>query len=166
MTQEQRDRLIVRSQYLVRHQRLLAADLRQEAMVRALDGRRKCRQSWQIVPFLIGVMRSMIRDDHREEAKGRTLALLDDMEVPAFEDHPFHSEKLAIDTVDYGRTIVSIREALKSDPQLLALQEAILEGKQGAELQRRLGVDERGLDALRRRLKRALLRATKHRSRP
>lgn len=166
LTTEQYQRLIKRSQYLVRYQRILAADLRQEALLRALDGRRKCRQSWDIVAFLNGVMRSMIRDDCRDEAEGRTLVLHDDLDGAASDNAPFPFEKLANDALDYRRTIASIGQALSSDPQLMALVDAISSGKRGEELQRQLHVDERGLAALRRRLKRKLDRVSKGKSRP
>ncbi|KTW10421.1 MULTISPECIES: sigma-70 family RNA polymerase sigma factor [Sphingomonas] len=161
LTTDQYRRLAVRSQYLVRDQRLLAADLRQEAICRALDGRRKCRQSWDIVAFLNWVMRSMIRDTYRDEAEGRTLVLRDDLDTAGLDDDLPSLEQMTHDAIDYGRTIASIREALRFDPQLLALVDAIADGKRGEELQRQFGVDEHGLAALRRRLNRARNRAVK-----
>jgi hypothetical protein len=40
-----RQRLVASSRYLAHDRHILAADLRQEAFVRALDGRRKCQRS-------------------------------------------------------------------------------------------------------------------------
>jgi DNA-directed RNA polymerase specialized sigma24 family protein len=108
LTTDQYRRLAVRSQVLVRDQRLLAADLRQEAICRALDGRRKCRQSWDIVAFLNWVMRSMIRDAYRDEAEGRTLVLRDDLDTARLDDDLPSLEQMTHDAIDYGRTIASI----------------------------------------------------------
>ncbi|MEE8612123.1 MAG: hypothetical protein V3V60_15185 [Sphingomonas aquatilis] len=161
LTTDQYRRLAVRSQYLVRDQRLLAADLRQEAICRALDGRRKCRESWDIVAFLNGVMRSMIRDDYRAEAEGRALVLYDDLDAASLDNDVASFEQMTHDPIDARRTISGIREALRSDPRLLALLDAVLAGKRGEELQTQFGVDEKGLAALRKRMNRAIGRAGK-----
>ncbi|MEH3100591.1 hypothetical protein [Sphingomonas adhaesiva] len=165
LTPEHYRDLAARSRCLVRDQRMLAADLRQEALVRALEGRRKCRQSWDVAAFLKGVMRSIIGDERRDEAEGRVPVLRDDLDDPVLDDL-LPVEQLALDAIDYRRTIVSIHEALRSDPQLMALANAILAGKRGEALQRQFQVDADGLAALRRKLKRKLYRATEGRSRP
>ncbi|WP_294248227.1 sigma factor [uncultured Sphingomonas sp.] len=161
LTKDQYQRLILRSQYLVRNQRLLAADLRQEAICRALDGRRKCRQSWDIVAFLNWVMRSMIRDDYRAEAEGRTLVLYDDLDAASLNNDVPSFEQMTHDPIDARRTIAGIREALRSDPRLLALLDAVITGKRGEELQNQFGVDDKGLAALRKRMNRAIGRIGK-----
>ncbi len=161
LTKDQYRRLVLRSQYLVREQRMLAADLRQEAICRALDGRCKCRQSWDIVTFLNWVMRSMIRDAYREEAEGRTLVLYDDLDAASLDNDVASFEQMTHDPIDARRTIADIREALRSDPRLLALLDAVIAGKRGEELQNQFGIDEKGLAALRKRMNRAIGRASK-----
>lgn len=161
LTKDQYRRLVLRSQYLVRDQRLLAADLRQEAICRALDGRRKCRQSWDVIKFLNWVMRSMIRDDYRAEAEGRTLVLYDNLDAASLDNDVSSFEQITQDPIDARRTIAGIREALRSDPRLLALLDAVIAGKRGEELQTQFGVDEKGLAALRKRMNRAIGRAGK-----
>ena len=138
---------------------MLAADLRQEAICRALDGRRKCRQSWDIVKFLNGVMRSMICDDYRAEAEGRALVLYDDLDAASLDNDLPSSEQMTLDPIDARRTIAGIREALRSDPRLLALLDAVIAGKRGEELQTQFGVDDKGLAALRKKMNRAIGRA-------
>ncbi len=57
LTDADRQRLFASSGYLALDYHILAADLRQEAFVRALDGRRKCQRSWNVTDFLVGIMR-------------------------------------------------------------------------------------------------------------
>ena len=124
--------------------------------MRALAGRRRCREGWDIVLFLYGVMRSMIRDHHRDEAEGRVPVLRDDLDIAAYDDSLSAFEQMAHDAIDYRRTSASVRQALRSDAQLTALLDAILDGRRGEDLQRQVGVDANGLAALRRRLNRKL----------
>jgi len=163
-----RQRLIASSGYLARDRHILAADLRQEAFVRALDGRRKCQRSWNVTDFLVGIMRSLTSAEREADMAGHRPVLIGtfgkggiDLSSPA--PSP---EQVGHDAVHYRRTITAIREAIDRDPRLVALVDALLDGAKGAELQRRLQVDTIELASLRRQLKRVLMNATKDRSLP
>ncbi len=163
-----RQRLIASSGYLARDRHILAADLRQEAFVRALDGRRKCQRGWNVTDFLVGIMRSLISAECEADMAGRRPVLIGtfgeggiDLASPA--PSP---EQVGHDAVHYRRTIAAIREAIERDPRLVALVDALLDGAKGAELQLRLGVDATELASRRRQLKRVLTNATKERSLP
>ncbi|MDR6116027.1 MULTISPECIES: hypothetical protein [unclassified Sphingomonas] len=155
-----RQRLIASSGYLARGRHILAADLRQEAFVRALDGRRKCQRGWNVTDFLVGIMRSLTSAEREAHMAGHRPVLIGtfgeggiDLASPA--PSP---EQVGHDAVHYRRTIAEIREAIDRDPRLVVLVDALLDGAKGAELQRRLGVDATELASHRRQLKRVLER--------
>ncbi|MDR6125892.1 hypothetical protein ACFX59_05350 [Sphingomonas sp. NCPPB 2930] len=163
-----RQRLIASSRYLARDRHILAADLRQEAFIRALDGRRKCQRSWNVTDFLVGIMRSLTSADREADIAGHRPVLIGtfgeggiDLASPA--PSP---EQVGHDAIYYRRTITAIREAIDRDPRLVALIDALLDGAKGADLQRRLGVDATELASRRRQLKRVLMNATRDRSLP
>ncbi len=163
-----RQRLIASSGYLARDRHILAADLRQEAFVRALDGRRKCQRNWNVTDFLVGIMRSLTSAEREADIAGHRPVLIGifgeggiDLASPA--PSP---EEAGHDAIHYRRTITAIRKAIDRDPRLVALVDALLDGAKGAELQRRLKVDATELASRRRRLKRVLVNATKERSLP
>ncbi|WP_295561492.1 hypothetical protein [uncultured Sphingomonas sp.] len=163
-----RQRLVASSRYLAHDRHILAADLRQEAFVRALDGRRKCQRGWNVTDFLVGIMRSLTSAEREADMAGHRPVLIGtfgeggiDLASPA--PSP---EQVGHDAVHYHRTIAAIREAIDQDPRLVALVDALLDGAKGAELQRRLQVDATELASRRRQLKRVLTNATKDRSLP
>lgn len=163
-----RQRLIASSGYLARDRHILAADLRQEAFVRALDGRRKCQRGWNVTDFLVGIMRSLISAECEADMAGRRPVLIGTfgeggIDLASTAPSP---EQVGHDAVHYRRTIAAIREAIERDPRLVALVDALLDGAKGAELQLRLGVDATELASRRRQLKRVLTNATKERSLP
>lgn len=70
LTDSDKQRLLASSRYLARDQYIFAADLRQEAFVRALEGRRKCQRSWNVTDFLVGIMRSLTSAEREAELAG------------------------------------------------------------------------------------------------
>lgn len=168
LTDSDKQRLVASSRYLARDRYIFASDLRQEAFVRALEGRRKCQRSWNVTDFLVGVMRSLTSADREADIAGHRAVLIGtfgeggiDLASPA--PSP---EQLGHDAIYYRRTITAIREAIDCDPRLMALVDAVLDGAKGAELQRRLGIDATELASRRRQLKRMLANATANRSVP
>ncbi len=168
LTDSDRQRLLASSRYLARDRYIFAADLRQEAFVRALEGRRKCQRSWNVTDFLVGIMRSLTSAEREAELAGHRPVLIGtfgeggiDLASPA--PSP---EQVGHDAIHYRRTITAIREAIDRDTRLVALVDALLDGAKGAELQRRLGVDATELASRRRQLKRVLANATTNRSLP
>ncbi len=142
--------------------------MRQEAFVRALDGRRKCQRSWNVTDFLVGIMRSLTSAEREAGVAGQRPVLIGTfgeggIDLASTAPSP---EQVGHDAVHYRRTITAIREAIDRDPRLIALVDALLNGAKGAELQLRLGVDATELASRRRQLKRVLTNATKERSLP
>lgn len=163
-----RQRLVASSRYLAHDRHILAADLRQEAFVRALDGRRKCQRSWNVTDFLVGIMRSLTSAEREADMAGHRPVLIGTFGEGGIDPaSPAPSpEQAGHDAIYYRRTITAIREAIERDPRLVALIEAVLDGAKGAELQRRLQVDATELASRRRQLKRVLANATTNRSLP
>lgn len=163
-----RQRLAASSRYLAHDRHILAADLRQEAFIRALDGRRKCQRSWNVTDFLVGIMRSLTSAEREADMAGHRPVLIGTFGEGVIDPaSPAPSpEQVGHDAIYYRRTITAIRETIERDPRLVALIDAVLDGAKGAELQRRLQVDATELASLRRQLKRVLMNATKNRSLP
>jgi hypothetical protein len=168
LTDADRQRLFASSRYLARDHHILAADLRQEAFVRALDGRRKCQRSWNVTDFLLGIMRSLTSAEREADIAGNRpvpIATFGEGGIDMASAGP-SPEQFGHDAMHYRRTISAIREVIDRDPRLVALVEALLDGAKGLELQRRLGIDATELASRRKQLKRVLASATKDRSVP
>ena len=156
-------RLLRSSHYLAHGHRILAADLRQEAFVRSLDGRRRCRRSYDVVNFLIGIMRSLTSQEREADRDGPREVGIDMLSVASAAPSP---EQVGHDALHYRRTIAAVFETIGSDPKLVALLNAVLDGVKGADLRTRLKVDAKGLASLRKQLKRKLASAAVNRSVP
>jgi DNA-directed RNA polymerase specialized sigma24 family protein len=168
LTDSDKQRLLASSRYLARDRYIFAADLRQEAFVRALEGRRKCQRSWNVTDFLVGIMRSLTSAEREADIAGHRPVLIGTFgEGGTDPASPAPSpEQVGHDAIHYRRTIAAIREAIDRDPRLTALVDALLDGAKGAELQRRLDIDATELASRRRQLKRVLNNATANRSVP
>ncbi len=168
LTDSDKQRLLASSRYLARDRYIFAADLRQEAFVRALEGRRKCQRSWNVTDFLVGIMRSLTSAEREADIAGHRPLLIGTFGEGAIDPaSPAPSpEQVGHDAIHYRRTIAAIREAIDRDPRLTALVDALLDGAKGAELQRRLDIDATELASRRRQLKRVLNNATANRSVP
>jgi DNA-directed RNA polymerase specialized sigma24 family protein len=143
-------RLLRSSRYLAHGHRILAADLRQEAFVRSLDGRRRCRRSYDIVNFLIGIMRSLTSQEREADRDGTREVGIDMLQMASISPTP---EQVGHDALHYRRTIAAVFETIGSDPKLVALLNAVLDGVKGADLRTRLKVDAKGLASLRKQMK-------------
>ena len=168
LTEAELRRLETRSQYLARDHRFLASDLRQEAYVRLLDGRRKCRVGVDIVDVLVGIMRSMVSAERDADADGNRPVL-----VGAFGDGGIDTlslapspEQVGHDALHYRRTLAAIRAELSDDPHLMAMLDAVLDGVKGQALEHQLGLTKVELATLHKKLRRRLAKATLDRSLP
>lgn len=134
-------------------------DLFQEAFTRALEGRRTCERGTGLVPFICGVMKSFVSQENEARKDGfRPVVLTRDGE-PILPDVPTTApspERATISAIDGRAVLAKIQAAAAGDEQLQLLIEGLCEGMRGAELQELLGVDEKGLAAVRKRLKRML----------
>jgi len=167
MTTTDHQRLLRRSRYLAQGHYILSGDLRQEAFVRALDGRRQCRRGYDIVNFLIGIMRSLTSQDREAERDGLHPVPLDlEDDTLAMASLAPSPEQVGHDALHYRRTLAAIQQSIGSDPQLVTLLDAVLDGEKGIALQNRLGLDAKSLASLRKQLQRKLAAAAKDRSIP
>ena len=168
LTDAELRRLETRSHFLARDHYLLAADLRQEAYVRLLDGRRKCRMGVDIVDVVIGIMRSMVSAEREADAEGNRPVLIGafgegGIDAVSLAPSP---EQVGHDALHYRRTLGAVRAELGDDPRLLAMLDAVLDGVKGQELQERLGLTKMELASLHKKLRRRLEKATQNRSLP
>ncbi|WP_137787458.1 hypothetical protein [Sphingomonas sp. 3P27F8] len=156
------------SRFIAQGDQVFAADLRQEAMARLLEGRRKCPVGMEIVSVINGVMKSMMSAEREAEAEGNRPVLIGVFGEDGYDAaSPMVSpEQAGHDALHYRRTIASVRAALAGDPQLLALLDAIMDGLRGKALEERLGLTTRQLADERKKLRRRLAAATANRSMP
>jgi DNA-directed RNA polymerase specialized sigma24 family protein len=152
------------SRYLAYDHRILSDDLRQEAFVRVLDGRRRCNRAFDIVNTLIGIMRSLVSIERTSSRASRSDKL--DLNKHDAADDASLPDSAVLDGQFHRRTLSLIREQVEADLPLKQLLDAVLTGMQGAAIQAHLGVDSKQLATLRRRLKRTIEAATKGRERP
>ena len=141
-----------------------ADDLVQEALTRALEGRRTCGRGTLFVPFICGVMKSLASDEINIRREGRrpVTVLRDGEPVPP--DAPTLTptpEQSAISAIDDRPILASIAAGAEGDEQLQFLIEGICDQMRGAKLQELLGVDAKGLATVYKRLSRLLNRSKK-----
>jgi DNA-directed RNA polymerase specialized sigma24 family protein len=156
-------RLIGMSRYLVKGCRLSSDDLLQEAICRVIEGRRRCNRGTPIVSFMWGVMRSLASEEI-EAIKGlRRPILASELAKDFGQDVDVGS--LVLDTrtedamassIDDRVLLQNIEAKISGDEQLEMLVEGLKDNLRGEDLQELLGVDVKGLAALRKRLKRLL----------
>lgn len=129
-----------------------ADDLLQEAVVRALEGRRKCPRGLPMVVFLFKSM-SSIANSVAKARKRSGIVLLADV----VEEEDVHLPGQAYDPED----VVAAQEALaridglfKDDIDVQILIEELAKGLRGEALRASLGVTETELDTMRKRMHR------------
>lgn len=141
------------SRYLVGYDDARAADFRQEAYVRLLSGRRRCRRKYDIANVVIGIVESM----QSAYLEAKDVRLTDDLDVLGdVADETPSPEQQIVSQVDDGAVIRAIDHAVGDDPELVRLYNAVLDGYSGQELQQLLRIDATQLATLRRKLKRRL----------
>jgi DNA-directed RNA polymerase specialized sigma24 family protein len=136
-----------------------AEDLLQEALTRALEGRRTCGRGTALVPFICGIMKSFVSQENEARKEGfRPTVVLRNGEAivpdtPAADPSP---EQATISAIDDRTVLAEIDVGAAGDEKLQLLIEGVYDGMRGAELGELLGVDEKGLATVRRRLRRVL----------
>ncbi len=134
-------------------------DLLQEAYMRALDGSRTCGAGTTVVGFLCGVMRSLASQENEARKSGfRPVVVMRNGEpvLPDVAADIVSPEQSAASAIDDTRVLAKIEALVADDEQLQLLIEGLDDGMRGAELQDLLGIDEKGLAALRKKLIRRL----------
>jgi DNA-directed RNA polymerase specialized sigma24 family protein len=152
-------RLVVASKAFSRLCDLPAEDLIQEAYARALDGSRTCGRETAIVGFLCGVMKSLASQENKARKNGfRPVVVLRKGEpvLPEIVADIVSPEQAAVSAIDDVETLAKIELLVVDDEQLQLLLEGIYDNMRGAELQDLLGIDEKGLATLRKKLRRGL----------
>lgn len=133
-------------------------DLRQEAFCLIFEGRRTCKRGVPIVGFVCGVIRGLASDAYR--ARGRSEIPVPDLHegvVPVWHQESPNPEDAAISSLTDAPMIAEIEAMVAGDEQLEFLLQGLIDHMRGAELQELLGVDVKGLAAVRKRLSRALI---------
>lgn len=133
------------------------ADLLQEAYSRVLEERRTCRKSVSVVAFLGQVMRGLRSDELEARHAGRRPVLVESVHdgvQPLWTSTQPSPEQAAISGIMDGKVLDKIEAKIAEDDQLGLLIEGQLDQMNGEALQELLGVDVKGLAAVRKRLKR------------
>jgi hypothetical protein len=104
-------RLLRSSRYLADGHRILAADLRQEALARSLDGRRRCRRSFDVVNFLIGIMRSLTSQERETDRHGTREVGIDMLSMASAAPSP---EQVGHDALHHRRSLRNDRVCPKA----------------------------------------------------
>ncbi len=137
-------------------------DLLQEAFTRALEGRRTCERGTALVPFICGVMKSFVSQENEARKDGFRPTVILRKGEPIVPDAPVDDpspERATISAIDGRAVLAEIEARAAGDEKLQLLIEGIYDQMRGAELQDLLGVDEKGLAAVRKRLRRLLQEA-------
>lgn len=129
--------------------------LLQEALVRALEGKRRCPRDLPPVPFLFGAIRSIANSMSKAAARSPIdrFAALDEAEeqdefVEAAQHVTPEREVAAQDTLH------KVNELFKDDPEALMVLYAMAEGLQGQALREALTLTETQHNTIRRRMMR------------
>jgi DNA-directed RNA polymerase specialized sigma24 family protein len=150
-------RLVAASRSFCRFCGIPAEDLLQEAYKRALDGTRTCRRGVGTVPFLCGVMKSLLSQEIKARKDGfRPVVVKIGASLPDVAADIVSPEQTAISAIDDRGVLARVERLVAEDEKLQLLIEAIDDGMRGTELQQLLETDEKGLAALRRKLRRLL----------
>lgn len=164
LSQAEMGRLIEMSAVLAKRCRLSGDDLLHEAFCRALEGRRRCGRGTSIVGFLWGVMRSLASEEIEAIKGDRRPVLVSEFAKDG--DRDAGADVLTVNVAPGDGAMVSrihdnvvlekIEALVSGDEQLAMLVEGLKDNLRGEALQDLLGVDVKGLAALRKRLKRSL----------
>jgi DNA-directed RNA polymerase specialized sigma24 family protein len=153
------------SQYLSFGGARPAADLRHEAVRRAIAGTRKCPRNLQIIAFLIGVMRSIADADRKalkrirhespsDHAESNTLLdCFDPRESP--EEQILRTEEIE----EMKRQVLAVFE---DDPVAQTLVEGQFIGLEGQELRELVGLNDKDFATKRRLVRRRIDKAFPH----
>jgi hypothetical protein len=146
---------------------IMEDDLIQDSYTRVLEGRRTCGRTVGLVPFLCGVMKSIASQETEARKVGlRPVTVLKNGEavLPDGKADTVSPEQAAAAAIDDRPLLARVHAAIAGDEKLELLLEGIYDQMRGAELQDLLGVDEKGLAALRKKLKRRLQEASAERT--
>jgi DNA-directed RNA polymerase specialized sigma24 family protein len=135
------------------------ADLLNEAVLRALDGSRRCPPDVPVVAFLAGIMRSLCNDYwRRSRQEGSVMLALHSGDGLAPQ---WSGAALVADperTYAAAQALAAIDRLFAADPLALKIVAGLSGGMSAAEIRRHFCLTEVEYDTIRRRMRRALLR--------
>lgn len=133
-----------------------AEELLQEALARALEGRRRCPRKVTIVQFIGGIVSSLSSEASETRKKGwGPIPVGDGVIDAAAHDGPSPEREVA-SRMDGGVTLAKVQEAIAGDDELELLVEGIYDGMKGKDLEELLAIDTSKLATVQRRLQRKL----------
>jgi len=133
------------------------SDLQSEALVRSLDGRRKCPRNVAVTTFLGNVIRSIASEDDGTDGH---VALSDELEAQqnsasGLTDLTKPSDPAA-STMDAQKMIAEAISAFDGDETSAMLFEGMVDGMEGQELREFLSLSQKDFDSKRRFVRRRL----------
>jgi len=138
-----------------------ADDLLQRAMMRTLEGKRRCPRDVDIIKFLADVMRSIASDwakARRRRPDHRAVPLEggpDDPPIDPPEDRPDQEEQL-IEAEEAARLRQRVIDLFADDVEAQVMVEGIMEGMEGEALRATTGLDKTAFASKRRQIRRQL----------
>nr|WP_166175723.1 sigma-70 family RNA polymerase sigma factor [Altererythrobacter segetis] len=133
-------------------------DLTQEAFKRMIEGGRRMPRNVDLIPFAAGVIKSIASQELDAIRRGlrEVRPTPDGTNGPDTPDPSPSPERLLQSAHDEREILAAIDRLIEDDEQLQLLVEGICDGMRGDDLEKLLGVDEKGLAAVRKRLRRKL----------
>jgi RNA polymerase sigma-70 factor (ECF subfamily) len=155
------------SQYLSYGGARSPAELRQEAIKRALGGTRKCPRRLEIVPFLYGTMRSIASADRKAIGRSPELHLVPKQGSSAGSildgvDPRLSPEDRILKDEEFYELKNAILPLFDDDPVAQTLAEGMIEGMEGQELREFVGLNEKDFATARRLIRRRIDKAFPH----
>ena len=141
-------------------------DIVQEAFLRVLTTRR-CLRRFTVVEFVLGTMRSVASEEPRARAQRYARGqgglapetekiVLDPLGDTVFVAADPSPEDQALSSVFLSRALQQVARCYEGDDELELLAEGLFDGQRGKELEELLGVDAKGLAAIKKRLARKI----------
>jgi len=153
--------------HLCKLKNLHPGDLLQEAFFRSLNGARRQNPEVGIVPFLVGVMKSIVSSECKARSRHPEVSLLKPADGAGQEvDHEtdLQDEKLTPEQqVISARTEADIKGKVlglfEDDPVALTVVEGLMEEMEPKEIQELTGLDEKSYATIRRLIRRRINKA-------
>jgi len=156
-------RLTKASRYFSRLCGLLPTDLLQEAFVRALDGRRRCPSTVDVVKFLTDVMRSIASDTVKKLTREPKLLALNALpgygEVLDPADQRRNAEECQLQKEEVKQMKQALIDLFAHDPEAQTIVEGDMEGIKGEDLRLLTDLDSKDFATKRRLIRRTIDKA-------
>lgn len=137
-------------------------DLLQEAVVRALDGTRRCPREVNVSAFVIGIMKSLASAGRKSVAVARTEGIDGEAVMPAVGAHVVNPGPTPEDVIDQAhrrKQIDALFYLFRDDPDALLGLMAWMDTETIAEAQEATGFDATRMNTVRRRIRRTVERS-------